>query len=75
MEENGLEFILLGFTVAFSRPHLDFVLGAWTRCLLAAKYGLSCHVLNKTIGLNSHPDMGWSTRHRLPQVYELRQHR
>jgi hypothetical protein len=35
--ESSLSFNLLGFTGAFSRPHMDYLLGTWVRCLFGSK--------------------------------------
>jgi hypothetical protein len=35
--EGSLGFNLLGFTGAFSRPHLDYLVGTWVRCLVGRK--------------------------------------
>jgi hypothetical protein len=38
--EGSLGFNLLGFKGAFSRPHLDYLLGTWVRCLVGRKVWL-----------------------------------
>jgi hypothetical protein len=35
--ESSLTFNLLGFAGAFSRPHMDCLLGTWVRCLFGSK--------------------------------------